>query len=111
MNLTYETLDTVHSFGGYEDALFDVYQRNWHIGYKSDVLQLLTSFPLPDFDSFEHNIDGTEKLHKKLTEFDNMTPAYMRFIFGCILYHQMLYYDEEDEFSAWYTEAEDNNDD
>jgi hypothetical protein len=99
-----ETLDTVHSFGGYEDAFMEVYQRKWPVARREELLQMLEEYELPDFDAFEHSKEGTEQLYEHLTEGDN-SPDWMRFVFGCIVYHQMLYVDES-ELGGWYIEEE-----
>ena len=99
-----ETLDTVHSFGGYEDSIFEVYGRRWPVAQREEMLQMLEDYNLPEFDAFEHSKEGTMHLYEHLTEGNN-GPHWMRFVFGCIVYHQLLYVDRP-ELEGWYVEEE-----
>lgn len=99
-----ETLDTVHSFGGNEDSLFEVHGRRWPVVQREEILQMLDGYELPEFQAFEYTKEGTQQLYEHLTEGDN-SPNWMRLVFGCIVYHQMLYVDGA-ELEGWYIEEE-----
>lgn len=99
-----ESLDTVHAFGGYEDSMGDIYQRRWPVVQREEILQMLEDYNLPEFQAFEYSKEGTVQLYEHLTE-DRTDPYWMRFVFGCIVYHQMLYVDRP-ELEGWYIEEE-----
>ena len=108
MNLATESIYTVHSVGGFEDSFLTVYRQKWNICDKADVLQMLDQYALPDFEQFDRSVKGTKDLYDFLTGGDeHQAPDFMRFVFGCIVYHQMLYHDDE-TLSGWYMEDEED---
>ena len=60
----------------------------------NDMLEY-REIPLPEFETYEKNRDGTSNLKWKLEEYyteRNYSEEFIaRFILGCILYHQLMY--------------------
>ncbi len=60
-----------------------------------ELLIAYTDIPMPDFETYEDNIQGTYTLRWEI-EKNLLNPNYSeeriaRFILGCIIYHQLLY--------------------
>ncbi len=57
-----------------------------------------TDIPLPDFEAYKKNLDGTFELKWKLDEYYKdrkyLEEFIARFILGCIIYHQLMYVDK-----------------
>ena len=90
-------------FGG-EDvtkgSVYEVGEGEHRWTNRPEVLARLTDFaeawgfPLPDWDAFVRDMDGTLELRRAaetLSESKGRDPAALRYVLGCLIYHQMLY--------------------
>jgi hypothetical protein len=90
----FEKAYDIHTFGGEEDALFDVYGHKWSANDKPVILQSLDN--TPPFDQFAFSVEGTNNLYNFL-----IRSGQKKNLIGSIIYHQLLYCDP---LRAWYTE-------
>jgi hypothetical protein len=99
MDLQVDSPSSVHTFGGEEDSMLDVYGHAWTHNDKQHILhEIGPNAPL--FDQFSLTIEGTEQLCRFLKEQGGSS----RIILGSIIYHQLLYCNS---LNAWYILPED----
>jgi hypothetical protein len=100
MDLQFDTPSSIHTFGGDEDSMWDVYGHAWTDEDKQTILQNISS-NVPLFEQFALSIEGTEQLCRFLKQQGNPP----RIILGSIIYHQLLYCSP---LKAWYITPEDD---
>jgi hypothetical protein len=72
----------------------------WNIENISDILEKIKklkndfdiNFNLEDLENTEKDVDGTLKVYRNILQIINYNDEnHVRFMFGCIIYHQLLY--------------------
>jgi hypothetical protein len=75
----------------------DAGKISWSSSDKEYILSELATFnnPLPEFDTYEKNVNGTLRLYKTLLKksYVCVDHSYEKacFTLGCLIYHQLLY--------------------
>jgi len=95
---TYKHGDTYTChYGGSYDCMFDCGQNTWTNrdlrGIKRIVGILVAkhSYPVVVYTDYERTLKGTQKLYKFLRNNFVESRSYRKYMFGVILYHQLLY--------------------